>query len=166
MAAMITAACNGAPHAHTLEQTLRAASKQVSLNLSGTVFITTRDTLERDTRTYFAAMLRMALPPPPPTEPPAVSDFFIDRDPTHFRYVLNYLRDSHISLESRGQESIPFLVSACCSITALALLLLLLLLLSVLRAHLTASLQYTNVLPPLRMRAATTHYYAHVALPL
>ena len=46
---------------------LKAAPCRIALNLSGTVFITTRDTLMRDERTYFAAMLRMQ--PPMPTQP-------------------------------------------------------------------------------------------------
>ncbi|CAN0374273.1 unnamed protein product [Ectocarpus fasciculatus] len=36
-------------------------------------------------------------------------EFFIDRDPTHFRHILNYLRDSYIGLESFGKEDLHFL---------------------------------------------------------
>ncbi|CAN0093241.1 unnamed protein product [Ectocarpus sp. 12 AP-2014] len=131
---------------------VRRASERVTLNLSGTSFMTTRDTLARNPHTYFAAMLRMQ----PPTTPGSTSvrsgstssasaaaeeessgsggttnggtpaaaggggggssssasdgvEFFIDRDPTHFRHILNYLRDSYIGLESFGKEDLHFL---------------------------------------------------------
>lgn len=77
-------------------------------NLSGTSFMTTRDTLARNPQTYFAAMLRMQTPTTPSsgTDTSVLSgsgggggeedatgggscssgvEFFIDRDPTHFR---------------------------------------------------------------------------------
>lgn len=80
---------------------------------SGTLFVTTRDTLARNPDTYFAAMLRMHPPPDDGCDSGSSSaangggggsgglggddsaagsssssngvEFFIDRDPTHFR---------------------------------------------------------------------------------
>ncbi|CAN0378545.1 unnamed protein product [Pylaiella littoralis] len=148
---------------------VRRASERVTLNLSGTTFITTRDTLARNPDTYFSAMLRMQAPTTPGSSngsgsttiasasvedeesnnnddnnsinnsnsnnnPPLAEgegggraarvgrsgstssssssdgmEFFIDRDPTHFRFILNYLRDSYIGLESFGKEDLHFL---------------------------------------------------------
>ncbi|CAM9562374.1 unnamed protein product, partial [Phaeothamnion confervicola] len=83
---------------------------------SGTLFETTRDTLTRDPHTYFAATLRLQ---PPETAAAANTarggdgmeklEFFVDRDPTHFRHILNYLRDSYIYLDSRGTADLHFL---------------------------------------------------------
>eukprot|EP00903_Cladosiphon_okamuranus_P019876 g18269.t1 len=120
---------------------VRRASERVTLNLSGTLFMTTRDTLARNPHTYFAAMLRMQAPTTPGSGSASTSiasaggdeengggaaaggglasasssslgdgvEFFIDRDPTHFRFILNYLRDSYIGLESFGKEDLHFL---------------------------------------------------------
>jgi hypothetical protein len=87
----------------------RQRSERVCLNLSGTRFVTTRDTLTKDSGTYFAAMLRMRERGEDGVmsfEPP---DFFIDRDPTHFRYILNYMRDGRICLDGRGAPHTGFL---------------------------------------------------------
>jgi len=51
------------------------------LSVSGTVFHTRSDTLCR-TSSYFALLMQSQRGP----------DVFVDRDPTHFRHVLNYLR--------------------------------------------------------------------------
>ncbi|CAM9552196.1 unnamed protein product, partial [Scytosiphon promiscuus] len=134
---------------------VRRASERVTLNLSGTCFVTTRDTLARNPHTYFAAMLRMQ---PPTTPGSAISsgyelvrdgslflpnrrrlcftDFFsvfpsaADRSSAGqqyvspwnqrlhaslfgsaraFRFILNYLRDSYIGLDSFGKEDLHFL---------------------------------------------------------
>ncbi|CAM9327371.1 unnamed protein product [Choristocarpus tenellus] len=107
-------------------ESVRRASERVTLNLSGTSFVTTRDTLMRDPCTYFAAMLRMQ---PACSSSEGVSaaigeeeggcggdgggntscEFFIDRDPTHFRHILNYLRDNYIGLESFGAGDLRFM---------------------------------------------------------
>lgn len=60
----------------------------VELNVGGEIFVTLKDTLTRYPGTYLADLVTGKIP--------AVKDsngrFFIDRDPTHFRMVLNCLR--------------------------------------------------------------------------
>ena len=64
-------------------------SGMVRLNVGGHVFCTTIATLTREPSSMLAAMFSGRFPP--------VMDpfdcFFIDRDGTHFRHILNYLRD-------------------------------------------------------------------------
>ena len=55
---------------------------RVSLNVGGTSFETTSETLTKDGVTFFVRVLQSDLP-----------NIFIDRDPTHFRIILNFLRD-------------------------------------------------------------------------
>mmetsp|Transcript_2270 Transcript_2270/g.3230 ORF Transcript_2270/g.3230 Transcript_2270/m.3230 type:complete len:204 (-) Transcript_2270:112-723(-) len=79
---------------------------RVTINLGGTLFMTTRETLMNDERTYFAAMLRMKSFTNSNSQP---EEFFIDRDPTHFRHILNYLRGNRINLDTLGLESLSFM---------------------------------------------------------
>lgn len=60
----------------------------VTLNVGGQHFETRRQTLE-GSESYFAALLRSELRSEEDDEV-----LFVDRDPTHFRHVLNYLRGS------------------------------------------------------------------------
>ena len=60
----------------------------LALNVGGTVFYTSRETL-RAHESFFRG-LADADPCDPATPP------FVDRDPTHFRFVLNYLRGSRV----------------------------------------------------------------------
>ena len=56
---------------------------RVKLNVGGQLFVTSRDTLvARDT--FFRALV----------EHNTNDEIFIDRDPTHFRHILNFLRNS------------------------------------------------------------------------
>ena len=55
----------------------------VTLNVGGKEFMTRRGTLE-GTDSFFSALMTHA----------ERQNVFIDRDPTHFRHVLNYLRGS------------------------------------------------------------------------
>ncbi|KAL9538235.1 hypothetical protein MBANPS3_011088 [Mucor bainieri] len=67
-------------------------SEKVRLNVGGNMFETSLSTLRRDTNSLLATMFsgRHLIS--------AESDgsYFIDRDPSHFRLVLNYLRDLRI----------------------------------------------------------------------
>lgn len=56
----------------------------ISLNIGGTVFITSQETLKSNT-CFFSALVTNS----------DKQHFFIDRDSTHFIYILNYLRGSH-----------------------------------------------------------------------
>ena len=70
----------------------------VRLNVGGQVFMTTRSTLENgggsDQPTYFSALMSDAH-----THTFDNGALFIDRDPLHFRHILNYLRDGVVPLE-------------------------------------------------------------------
>lgn len=54
----------------------------VCLNVGGVYFVTRRDTL-RASSTFFSGIVAAH---------PECTELFVDRDPTHFRYVLNWLR--------------------------------------------------------------------------
>ena len=55
----------------------------VWLNVGGVLYATRAETLQRE-GTFFSGLAD--------TEPGADGTLFVDRDPTHFRYVLNWLR--------------------------------------------------------------------------
>tara|TARA_A100001011_G_scaffold352140_1_gene392755 strand:+ start:647 stop:994 length:348 start_codon:yes stop_codon:yes gene_type:complete len=57
----------------------------ISLNIGGTVFITSLETLKSN-NCFFSALV---------SNTNDKQHFFVDRDPTHFIYILNYLRGSH-----------------------------------------------------------------------
>ena len=69
-------------------------STKVNLNVGGQHFTTTVQTLTRDPDSMLAAMFSGRFP----MKPSADGTFFIDRDGTYFRYILNYLRDGKLSL--------------------------------------------------------------------
>ena len=60
----------------------RSMSRIVHLNIGGVMFMTTSATL-LESDSYFSALLQSSQ---------EVYEFFIDRDPTHFRHVLNWMR--------------------------------------------------------------------------
>ena len=60
-------------------------SHVIKLNVGGVVFATTHSTLDQF-EGFFRALVR--------SEGAPVGEVFIDRDPTHFRHVLNFLRNS------------------------------------------------------------------------
>lgn len=57
----------------------------VYLNVGGVYFATSRSTLAKYRNSFFSPLTLTN---------PNVSEYFIDRDPTHFRWVLNWLRGS------------------------------------------------------------------------
>ncbi|XP_068687634.1 uncharacterized protein [Montipora foliosa] len=69
-------------------------SSAVKLNVGGNHFTTTVQTLTKDPNSMLAAMFsgRFEL------KPSKDGTFFIDRDGTYFRFVLNFLRDGKLSL--------------------------------------------------------------------
>ena len=69
-------------------------SAKVKLNVGGVLFTTTVQTLTKDPDSMLAAMFSGRFP----TKPAKDGTFFIDRDGTYFRYILNYLRDGKLSL--------------------------------------------------------------------
>ena len=69
-------------------------STKVNLNVGGQHFTTTVQTLTKDPDSMLAAMFSGRFP----LKPAEDGTFFIDRDGTYFRYILNYLRDGKLSL--------------------------------------------------------------------
>ncbi|CAH3194605.1 unnamed protein product [Porites evermanni] len=69
-------------------------SNKVKLNVGGVLFTTTVQTLTKDPDSMLAAMFSGRFPMKPTED----GTFFIDRDGTYFRYILNYLRDGKLSL--------------------------------------------------------------------
>ena len=69
-------------------------STKVNLNVGGQHFTTTVQTLTKDPDSMLGAMFSGRFPMKPSDD----GAFFIDRDGTYFRYILNYLRDGKLSL--------------------------------------------------------------------
>ena len=65
----------------------------VKLNVGGHYFTTSRQTLTRDPNSMLAAMFTGKFE----MEPRGDGAFFIDRDGTHFRFILNYLRTGKLT---------------------------------------------------------------------
>ncbi|KAL9553962.1 hypothetical protein PS6_003683 [Mucor atramentarius] len=67
-------------------------NEKIRLNVGGSMFETSLSTLRRDTNSLLATMFsgRHLISAEPD------GSYFIDRDPSHFRLVLNYLRDLRI----------------------------------------------------------------------
>ena len=79
---------------------MNGTSSIVKLDVGGTVFHTTRSTL--NAHSYFSRLLDQAT---------RTSHVFIDRDPTHFRYILNYMRGSG-TIPDRTQDVAELWVEA------------------------------------------------------
>lgn len=73
-----------------MEELNRRHQKKVKLNIGGTRYETSVTTLAKDGTSMLAAMFSGLYPITPDTDDGSI---FIDRDGTHFRYILNYLRD-------------------------------------------------------------------------
>jgi len=69
-------------------------SSTVNLNVGGHCFKTSVQTLTKDSNTMLAAMFSGKFE----TKPCEDGAFFIDRDGTHFRFILNYLRTGKLTL--------------------------------------------------------------------
>ena len=69
-------------------------SATVKLNVGGHHFTTTVQTLRKDPNSMLAAMFSGKFD----TQPSEDGLFFIDRDGTHFRFILNFLRDGKLIL--------------------------------------------------------------------
>lgn len=68
--------------------------EKVKLNVGGQIFVTSITTLTKDPDSLLSRMFG----PNGTAVPEADGSYFIDRDGTYFRYVLNYLRDLTVSL--------------------------------------------------------------------
>ena len=58
----------------------------IALNVGGTCYHTSKSTLEKQP-SFFSTLMKWQVPTEKDT-------YFIDRDPTHFRYILNFMRGS------------------------------------------------------------------------
>ena len=76
------------------------STSALELDIGGTLFKTTAATLARHPDTFFAALAQNAID--------ATAPLFIDRDPTHFRHLLNYLRSGVVTapVDERGQREL------------------------------------------------------------
>eukprot|EP00667_Euglena_gracilis_P009965 EG_transcript_10128 len=79
----------------------QAAQDKVCLNVGGTEFLTTKETLLSEKDTFFHAMLFSGM-----WKPDDQGKFFIDRDPRYFADVLNYLRlgQLHVDIEHMSED--------------------------------------------------------------
>ncbi|PIC49216.1 hypothetical protein B9Z55_007893 [Caenorhabditis nigoni] len=66
----------------------------VKLNVGGTIFQTTKSTL-----TKFDGFFRTMFETPVPITKDESEAIFVDRDPTHSRLILNFMRDGHVDLQ-------------------------------------------------------------------
>ena len=72
----------------TFNQYQRVQEESVVLNIGGQCFSTSRVTLGADTSSLFGLLLRKNCPMRPHR-----NTYFFDRDPSHFKIILNYLRN-------------------------------------------------------------------------
>ena len=98
---------------HPFEKFFQESSENaINLRVGGKDFVTTMPTLRADPKSILAAMLTLRSP----FRPSVKRKFFFDRDPTHFRLILNYLRgNAHIEaavLPSDERSLVELLVEA------------------------------------------------------
>ena len=67
-------------------------SKTLKLNIGGQLFTTSLETIKKDPGSMFHAMFSGRFDAKPAED----GSYFIDRDGTHFRYILNYLRTAQL----------------------------------------------------------------------
>ncbi|CAD7689770.1 unnamed protein product [Nyctereutes procyonoides] len=70
----------------------------VTLNVGGTLYSTTLETLTRFPDSMLGAMFRAGTPIPPNLSPQGGGHYFIDRDGKAFRHILNFLRLGRLDL--------------------------------------------------------------------
>ncbi|PIC49202.1 hypothetical protein B9Z55_007884 [Caenorhabditis nigoni] len=71
----------------------------VKLDVGGTVFKTSKSTL-----TKFDGFFRTMFETPIPITKDESGAIFIDRDPKHFRLILNFMRDGHVDLPNVSED--------------------------------------------------------------
>jgi hypothetical protein len=88
-----------------MEALNRNAEARVQLNIGGHSYTTSTMTLTKDPASMLAAMFsgRHSL------KKDDDGSFFIDRDGTHFRYILNYLRDGGFKEGTIPSDDVAFL---------------------------------------------------------
>jgi N-acetylneuraminic acid mutarotase/ElaB/YqjD/DUF883 family membrane-anchored ribosome-binding protein len=73
---------------------IQSQAGRVRVNVGGTIFDTSLSTLTKDKHSMLSAMFSGRYGIIPEKD----GSYFIDRDGTHFRYILNYLRDNGVTL--------------------------------------------------------------------
>ncbi|CAO4367585.1 unnamed protein product [Caenorhabditis nigoni] len=71
----------------------------VKLNVGGSIFQTTKSTL-----TKFDGFFRTMFETGVPVTKDESGAIFIDRDPKHFRLILNFMRDGHVDLQKYSED--------------------------------------------------------------
>uniref|UniRef100_A0A8C7R696 BTB domain-containing protein n=1 Tax=Oncorhynchus mykiss TaxID=8022 RepID=A0A8C7R696_ONCMY len=84
------------------QSTSNGASKWVRLNVGGTYFLTTRQTLCRDPKSFLYRLSQAD--PDLDSDKDDTGAYLIDRDPTYFGPVLNYLRHGKLVLNRELAE--------------------------------------------------------------
>ena len=78
----------------TFNKLQQSQEGRVILNIGGQCFQTSQVTLMADPTSLFALMLRKGCP-----LRPSRNTYFLDRDPLHFKFILNYLRNgAHVDI--------------------------------------------------------------------
>ncbi|CAO4367722.1 unnamed protein product [Caenorhabditis nigoni] len=71
----------------------------VKLNVGGSIFQSSKSTL-----TKFDGFFRTMFETPIPVPKDDSGAIFIDRDPTHFHLILNFMRDGHVDLRKYSED--------------------------------------------------------------
>nr|XP_054310834.1 BTB/POZ domain-containing protein KCTD5-like isoform X2 [Pongo pygmaeus] len=87
-----------------LAQRPGSVSKWVRLNVGGTYFLTTRQTLCRDPKSFLYRLCQAD--PDPDSNKDETGAYLIDRDPTYFGPVLNYLRHGKLVINKDLAEEV------------------------------------------------------------
>jgi len=80
--------------------------KALKLNIGGTPFFTSLSTLMSIKGTYFEVMVSEKWK----AQKLEDGSYFIDRDPTVFRFILNFLRDGELDIEFRSKEELKLII--------------------------------------------------------
>ncbi|OQR88807.1 hypothetical protein THRCLA_10087, partial [Thraustotheca clavata] len=85
----------------------KASTEMVTLNVGGTLFVTTRSNLIRDAGSYFHTMLTSAL-----CQPNENGEYFIDLEPTYFDRIMKYLRTGKMHFDGLQANEVQFVPTA------------------------------------------------------
>ncbi|VDP10155.1 unnamed protein product [Soboliphyme baturini] len=84
----------------TEEDAAEASNRWVRLNVGGRIFLTTRQTLCREPKSFFYRLCQEEFP----SDKDLCGAYMIDRDPDYFAPVLNYLRHGKLVLNRNIAE--------------------------------------------------------------
>jgi hypothetical protein len=81
-----------------MNQARKNLKDKIRLNIGGTVFVTSLDTMTLEKNTFFSAMFSEEFHQQPDDD----GEYYVDRDPTYFRIILNHLRGVDIKKALSG----------------------------------------------------------------